>query len=160
LKIRRAGPDDHPAIWSIIGPVIAAGETYTLDPAMGEAEALAYWFSPEKQTFVAEHEGGILGTGYWRANQAGGGAHVANAGFMTAAGATGRGVARAMAQHAMAEAKTAGYLAMQFNFVVITNERAVRLWRSLGFETVGRLPKAFKHPNEGFVDSLIMFRAL
>jgi ribosomal protein S18 acetylase RimI-like enzyme len=49
---------------------------------------------------------------------------------------------------------------MQFNFVVSTNERAVRLWESCGFSVVGRLPGAFAHPALGFVDALVMFRTL
>lgn len=49
---------------------------------------------------------------------------------------------------------------MQFNFVVSTNERAVRLWQAMGFEIVGRLPGAFDHPALGAVDALVMWRAL
>src|SRR3546814_17367459 len=84
---------------------------------------------------------------------AGGGAHVCNAGYMTSAAATGRGVARAMGLHSIDHAKARGFRAMQFNFVVSTNVRAVGLWQSLGFEVVGRLPGAFDHPVGGFVDA-------
>jgi ribosomal protein S18 acetylase RimI-like enzyme len=49
---------------------------------------------------------------------------------------------------------------MQFNFVISTNERAVRLWQSFGFEIVGRLPKAFLHPALGYVDAFVMYRDL
>lgn len=160
LIIRPAEAGDRAAIWAIIGPVIGAGETYTLDRCMGEAEALAYWFGADKTVFVAEEEGVVLGTYYLRANQGGGGAHVANCGYMTAAAATGRGVARAMALHSFDTAKARGFRAMQFNFVVASNERAVGLWQSLGFNIVGRLPGAFAHPALGFVDALVMFRAL
>ena len=160
MLIRPATPQDRPAIWAIIGPVIRAGETYTLDPAMGESEALAYWLGPDKETFVAEENGTILGTYYLRPNQAGGGNHVCNCGYMTAANATGRGVARRMAEHSLAHARARGYRAMQFNFVVSTNDRAVRLWQSLGFQTVGRLPRAFHHPTQGYVDALVMFHPL
>ena len=160
MLIRPATPADAAAIWAIIEPMIRAGETYTLDRDMGEGDALAYWFGPDKETFVAEDEGTILGTYYLRANQAGGGAHVANAGYVTGAAATGRGVARAMGQHSIDHAKARGFRAMQFNFVVSSNVRAVGLWRSLGFEVVGRLPGAFEHPAEGFVDALVMFRTL
>jgi len=160
LAIRPAEAGDRAAIWAIIGPVIGAGETYTLDRGMGEAEALAYWFGADKAVFVAEEDGVVLGTYYLRANQGGGGAHVANCGYMTGAGATGRGVARAMALHSFDAAKVRGFRAMQFNFVVASNERAVRLWQSLGFAIVGRLPEAFDHPSRGFVDALVMFRAL
>jgi len=158
MLIRPARPEDRPSLWSIIGPVIRAGETYTIDPNLTETEALAYWLGPDKETFVAEEGGAMLGTYYIRANQAGGGSHVCNCGYMTSAPATGRGVARAMCEHSLAHAKARGYRAMQFNFVVSTNERAVRLWQAMGFDIVGRLPLAFHHPRFGDVDALVMFR--
>jgi len=160
MLIRSATPDDAAAIWAIIEPVIRAGETLTLDRDMAERDALAYWFGADKEVFVAEEDGVVLGTYYLRANQTGGGAHVANAGYITGAKATGRGVARAMALHSIAHAKARGFRAMQFNFVVSSNVRAVGLWHSLGFEVVGRLPGAFAHRSEGFVDALVMFRTL
>jgi ribosomal protein S18 acetylase RimI-like enzyme len=152
--------EDAAAIWSIIGPTIRAGETYALDPQISEADALTYWMGADKKTFVAEEDGSILGTYFLRPNQAGGGAHVCNCGYMTSAAATGRGVARLMCKHSLDEAKAHGYRAMQFNFVVSSNERAVRLWESLGFEIVGRLPLAFRHPTLGYVDALVMFQPL
>ncbi|MDK2762308.1 MAG: GNAT family N-acetyltransferase, partial [Sphingopyxis sp.] len=127
--IRPATLDDRAAIWSIIGPVIRAGETYALDRDMGGEAALSYWFT-DKQVFVAEADGAILGTYYLAANQRGGGGHVCNCGYMTAVTATGRGVARAMALDSFDRAKAHGFRAMQFNFVVSSNERAVRLWQS------------------------------
>jgi L-amino acid N-acyltransferase YncA len=160
MLIRPATPGDAAAIWAIIEPVIRAGETLTLGRDMTEDDALAYWFGADKEVFVAEEDGVVLGTYYLRANQTGGGAHVANAGYVTGAAATGRGVARAMGQHSIAHAKARGFRAMQFNFVVSSNVRAVGLWQSLGFEVVGRLPGAFDHPVEGFVDALVMVRAL
>jgi ribosomal protein S18 acetylase RimI-like enzyme len=101
---------------------------------MSEAEALAYWTGPDKETFVAEEGGVVLGTYYMRPNQAGGGKHVCNCGYMTLSAAAGRGVARTMCEHSLTHARSRGYRAMQFNFVISTNERAVRLWQSLGFE--------------------------
>lgn len=160
MLIRAARSEDAAAIWEIIGPTIRAGETYALDPELGEADALSYWLGDDRETFVAEDEGRILGTYYIRANQAGGGSHVSNCGYMTSAAATGRGVARQMCEHSLEHARERGFRAMQFNFVVSTNERAVRLWQSLGFEIVGRLPGAFRHPGLGFVDALVMFRGL
>jgi L-amino acid N-acyltransferase YncA len=160
MLIRSAIHEDRPAIWSVIAPTIRAGETYTLDRDMFEDDALAYWLAPEKHTFVAEAEGQVLGTYYLRPNQAGGGAHVCNCGYMTAPAASGRGVARLMCQHSLALARSLGYRAMQFNFVVSTNLRAVRLWHGMGFETVGRLPLAFHHPEHGYVDALVLFQAL
>ncbi|GJE10687.1 MULTISPECIES: GNAT family N-acetyltransferase [Methylobacterium] len=160
LRIRHADGADHAGIAQIILPVIRAGETYALNRDLPEAEALAYWTGADRETFVAEWDGAMLGTYYLRANQAGGGAHVANCGFMTEAAASGRGIARAMCAHALDRARARGFAAMQFNFVVSTNVRAVRLWHSFGFDTVGRLPGAFRHPGLGEVDALVMFRRL
>jgi L-amino acid N-acyltransferase YncA len=160
IGIRAATEGDAEAIWKILEPVIRAGETYTLPGAMTREEAMAYWFEAGHEVFVAEEEVEIVGTYFLRANQEGGGAHVANCGYMTAPWATGRGVARAMCQHSLERARERGFRAMQFNFVVSRNERAVRLWQSLGFEIVGRLPGAFAHPKLGFVDALVMFREL
>jgi ribosomal protein S18 acetylase RimI-like enzyme len=158
--IRPAVIADAKAVWRIVEPVVRVGETYALPRDMDRAEALAYWFAPDQQVFVAlEHEE-ILGTYYLRANQRGGGAHVCNCGYMTASHATGRGVARAMCLDSKNRARRMGFRGMQFNCVVSTNERAVRLWQSLGFAIVGTLPGAFAHPTRGFVDAFVMFAAL
>jgi ribosomal protein S18 acetylase RimI-like enzyme len=160
IVIRSATREDDEAIWQILEPVLRAGETYTLPREITRSEALAYWFSPGHTVFVGEQAGAVVGCYYLRANQQGGGAHVANCGYVTAQHATGHGVARAMCLHSLDVARRGGFRAMQFNFVVSTNERAVGLWTSLGFDTVGRLPGAFLHPALGYVDALVMYRAL
>lgn len=159
MLIRPATPGDDEAIRKIIMPIIRAGETYALPSDWTDAEALAYWRSPEHTVFVAD-DGAVVGTYYIRTNQRGGGSHVANCAFMTLTPAAGRGVASAMCAHALQYAEAAGYAAMQFNFVVATNSRAIALWRRFGFEFVGRLPAAFRHPTLGLVDALVMFRKL
>ena len=160
MQVRPAQVSDDDAIWAIIGPTIRAGETYALPRDMSRAAALSYWSSPAHEVFVAEEDGKVLGTYYMRANQQGGGSHVANCGYMTAAQASGRGIARAMCAHSLAHAQARGFRAMQFNFVVSSNERAVALWRSFGFEIVGRLEAAFAHPRLGLVDAVVMYRML
>jgi ribosomal protein S18 acetylase RimI-like enzyme len=160
LQVRPAQARDDDAIWGIIGPTIRAGETYALPRDLSRLDALSYWKSPGHEVFVAEQDGEILGTYYMRANQQGGGSHVANCGYMTAPAASGRGVARAMCAHSLAHARARGFRAMQFNFVVGSNERAVALWRSFGFEIVGRLAQAFEHPRLGLVDAVVMYRML
>ena len=160
MLIRPATDRDKNAIWAIIEPIIRAGETYTLPRDMDKASALAYWFSADREVFAAGENGEIVGTYFLQPNQQGGGGHVANCGYMTAATATGRGVGRAMCEHSLDRARERGFRAMQFNFVISTNERAVRLWQSFGFEIVGRLPGAFHHPTHGYVDAYIMYRSL
>jgi ribosomal protein S18 acetylase RimI-like enzyme len=151
---------DADPIWAILEPTIRAGETYTLPRDMPRNEALEYWFAGQHEVFTAEDTGQIVGTYFLQANQQGGGSHVANCGYVTAPWAIGRGVARAMCAHSLERARERGFKAMQFNFVVSTNERAIALWKSFEFETVGRLPGAFQHPTRAFVDALVMYRSL
>jgi ribosomal protein S18 acetylase RimI-like enzyme len=158
VSIRPATSSDRDAIWEILEPMIRRGDTYTLPRDMSREQALEYWFAPEKETFVWEENRAVLGTYFLKANQQGGGAHVANCGYVTSIAAQGRGIARAMCLHSLERAKQRGFRAMQFNFVVSTNERAVKLWSNLRFEIIGRLPRAFQHPELGFVDVLVMYR--
>jgi len=160
IEIREAEARDRDDIWGILEPVIRAGETYTLPREMTGDQALKYWFDEGHEVFVAELDAKVAATYYLHANQQGGGEHVANCGYMTAKWATGRGLARAMCAHSLEHARHRGFRAMQFNFVVSTNQRALRLWESFGFETVGKLPGAFRHPELGDVDALVMYRTL
>ena len=160
MLIRAASAADADAVWTILEPVIRAGETYTLPRDMSRDAALSYWLGEGHEVFVAEEDGAVLGTYFLQANQRGGGSHVANCGYITASVAIGRGVARSMCAHSLERARELRFRAMQFNFVVSTNVRAVRLWESFGFEIVGRLPQAFLHPVGGYVDALVMYRML
>ncbi|MBI1648868.1 GNAT family N-acetyltransferase [Hyphomicrobium sulfonivorans] len=160
MLIRPFVEGDAPGAWRVLEPIIRAGETYALPRDMPEREALAYWTGADRRTFVVEKDGEIVGTYYLRANQAGGGAHVANCGYATSGAHRGQGIARKMAEHSLDAARAGGFRAVQFNFVVEANAPAVHLWRSLGILEVGRLPEAFHHPAAGYVDALVMFRWL
>jgi GNAT superfamily N-acetyltransferase len=160
LRIRSAEPGDEEAIWTVLEPVIRGGETYALPREMSRRDAIAYWFASSHQVFVAESEGQVVGTYFLRPNQGGGGSHVSNCGYVTAPEASGKGVATAMCSHSLDHAAKRGFRAMQFNFVVSINDRAVRLWQRFNFDIVGRLPGAFLHPVHGYVDVYVMHRNL
>ncbi|MEY2580069.1 MAG: hypothetical protein QOI49_2893 [Verrucomicrobiota bacterium] len=160
LAIRAATDADCDAIWEIFRATVAPGDAFVYDPNTPRDEAEAYWFAKGTRTYVAEQDGKVAGSYILRANRPGLGDHVANAGFMVAPEGRGFGVGRAMGEHALAEARRLGYRAMQFNFVISTNESAVHLWQQLGFEIVGTLPGAFRHARKGFVDAYVMFRSL
>lgn len=160
IDIRPATAADWPAIWTIIEPVFRAGDTYALPADISESAGRDYWMGPDRTVFLASESGKALGTAFVHPNQQGGGAHVANCAFATAEAARGRGVARALCAHSIDYCRGAGFKAIQFNFVVSTNEPAVHLWRSFGFEVLARLPKAFEHPRLGLVDALVMWKAL
>jgi ribosomal protein S18 acetylase RimI-like enzyme len=153
-------PGDDAAIWGLIEPMIRAGETFALPRDMSRDDALAFWTAPGNDVFIAEHARQVVGSYFLHANQLGGGSHVANCGYVTAQHATGRGIARAMCGHSLDHARARGFRAMQYNFVVSTNQRAVQLWQSMGFSIIGRLPGAFAHPVHGDVDAFVMFQTL
>lgn len=155
---RLAKPTDHKALWEIIRPIIRKGGTYVFSPDSSEQEMMAYWLGTDKSTFVAEMDGKIVGTFYLKPNQPGLGNHVCNAGFMVDEKESGKGIGRKMGLFALAEAKKSGYLAMQFNFVVSTNQAAVKLWQSLGFDIIGEIPEAYRHAEKGLVGVYVMFR--
>jgi L-amino acid N-acyltransferase YncA len=160
MNIRRATDADRDAVWKIFQATVAPGDSFVYDPSTPREEAMAYWFGKGTRTYVAEQEGKIVGSYILRDNRPGLGNHVSNAGFMVDPAARRVGVGRAMGEHALSEARRLGYRAMQFNFVISTNESAVRLWHQLGFKIVGTLPDAFRHSRKGFVDAYVMFRSL
>ena len=160
MLIRPALEADADDIWPILEPILRAGETYALPRDWSRAEALDYWFLPGHEVFVAELQDRIRGTYYLQPNQRGGGAHVANCGYATAADSGGKGIATAMCEHSLKHAADRGFRAMQFNLVVRSNERAVRLWLTLGFDIVGTIPQGFRHPALGYVDAFVMHRML
>lgn len=160
MEIREATQDDFDQIWPIFHSIAAAGETYAYPRDITQEQARAQWMDAPRQTWVIEEAGRILGTYYIKTNQAGPGDHVCNCGYMVAPAARGQGLATAMCRHSQQVARALGYKAMQFNFVASTNDGAVRLWHKLGFATVGWLPRAFRHPSQGYVDALVMYKWL
>lgn len=160
LTLREIDARAFDRVWPIFHEVVSGGDTYAFDPATTLDEARVLWATPPSRAFVAELDGAAVGTYMLRPAQTGLGNHVANAGYMVASASRGRGIARAMCEHSMAEARATGFRAMQFNFVVSTNTAAVALWQRCGFAVVGRVPAAFRHARLGLVDVLIMHRAL
>lgn len=160
LVIRPAIPKDADGIWAIFQQVVQTGNTYAFAPDTNRADALAYWLSPQVQTFVAVQNDQVVGTYILRPNQTGLGGHVANAAYMVHPAVQGQGIGRAMGEHSLEAARRAGFLAMQFNLVVSTNQAAVALWQKLGFHIVGALPRAFRHQQLGYVDAYVMYQWL
>jgi RimJ/RimL family protein N-acetyltransferase len=161
IKIRPFDERNWTGVWQVIEPVFRAGETYAFSPDITEQEAHRYWIEMPTQTFVAVDENNeILGTYYIKPNQPTLGAHVCNCGYIVAEKVRGKGIASEMCVHSQREAVTRGFRAMQYNLVVSTNEVAVRLWKKNGFKVIGVLPGAFRHPQHGFVDALVMYKQL
>ena len=160
LTIRKAIQEDKEEIWKILKEVIAQGDSFAFDPNTPKEKMMAYWMAEDKHTYVALLDNEIVGSFFIKANQPGLGSHIANAGYMTSQSASGKGIGKAMGQFSLAEAKRLGYHAMQFNIVVKSNERAVRLWQSLGFKIIGEIPEAFNHQTLGMTNAYIMYQRL
>ena len=160
MSIREAYLEDFEAIWPIFHEVVEAGETSAYSKGVTKSEAIKYWMEKPRKTFVYEKDGEVLGTYFIKTNQAGPGSHVCNCSYMVASKSRGHGIATEMCMHSQKTAVELGYKALQFNFVASSNEQAVKLWIKLGFKTVGRIPRAFKHPSNKYTDVLIMYKWL
>lgn len=160
MTVRPATAADAPAIWRIFQAVVAPGDTYAFPGDTTEDQAIAYFIGPGITSYVAEEAGAVIGIYKLIPNRTGRGSHVANASFMVDPAAHGRGIGRALGEHCLATAKRQGYDAMQFNFVVSTNTAGIALWKKLGFQVIGTLPKAFDHATLGRVDAYVMHRFL
>ena len=160
LAMRKATSKDADAIWKILKEVISRGDSFVFDPNSPKEKMMAYWMESEKHTYVAVLDNSIVGSFFIKTNQPGLGSHIANAGYMTSPLASGKGIGKAMGQFSLEEARRLGYKAMQFNIVVKSNERAVRLWQSLGFKIIGEIPEAFNHKTLGMTNAYVMYQKL
>lgn len=160
LAMRKATSKDAEAIWKILKEVISRGDSFVFDPDSPKEKMMAYWMESEKHTYVAVLDNSIVGSFFIKTNQPGLGSHIANAGYMTSPLASGKGIGKAMGQFSLEEARRLGYKAMQFNIVVKSNERAVRLWQSLGFKIIGEIPEAFNHKTLGMTNAYVMYQKL
>lgn len=160
IEIRKATEADQDSIWEIISAVISTGDTYAFAPDSSREKMLAYWCGKDKYTYVAVIENKVLGTFIMKDNQIDLGSHIANAGYMAHPSSGGMGIGKTMAQFSLEEARRLGYKAMQFNLVIKSNERAVKLWEKLGFSIIGEIPDAFQHRELGLTNAYIMYQKL
>ena len=160
ITLRPYQASDWPQLWPILHEVFLAGDTFPNPPETSEEEARTYWLETPPLCTVAYRGEELVGSYHLIANQKGLGSHVANAGFVVKNSCRGTGEGRALGLDCLAQARSLGFRAMQFNLVVATNTASYRLWLSLGFTTIGRLPKAFNHQQLGLVDAFIMYREL
>ena len=160
IDIREALEEDFDQIWKIFNQIVSAGETYAIQQNASKKEAHQIWIEKPEKTYVCVDNKKVMGTYYLKKNHGGGGCHVCNCGYMVDVEEEGKGLGTIMCEHSQKIAKELGYKAMQFNFVLVSNKQAVSLWTKLGFDTIGKIPKAFQHPKIGYVDALIMHKWL
>ena len=159
LSIHAALPQDWDVIWPIFQAVVRTGDTYMYDPNTSPTQAKSLWMDGGVKTYIAVLDNTVVGTYIIKQNHPGLGSHVANASYMVSPNARGLGVGKAMAEHSIQVARAKGFLSMQFNCVVSTNTRAIKLWQDLGFTIIGTSPKAFRHKTLGLVDTHIMYQS-
>lgn len=160
MKIRRATSVDYDQVWEIFSAVIKTGDTYVFNPLTPKEDLAKHWFADYMATFVVEEDGQILGTYIIKPNQIDLGSHIANGSYMVSPKAQGKGIGKLLCEHSIQFARERGYVGIQFNIVVSTNVRAVELWKKYGFQIIGTTPKGFRHPEQGLVDTYIMFQEL
>lgn len=155
--IRAMTEADWPQVWPFWREIVAAGETYAYPLDLTSEQARGLWtMAAPGRTVVLEEDGVVLGSATMGPNRPGRGSHVGTASFMVSPAARGRGVGRRLGEHVVRWHRDQGFRAIQFNAVVETNEAAVRLWQSLGFEIIGTVPQAFDSRAHGLVGLHVM----
>ena len=161
MRIREATTADWPSIFPIFDAIVSEGTTYAYPEGLSSDEARALWMpGPPSRTVVAVEGDAVVGTATMGPNRPGRGSHLATASFMVDPATRSRGVGRALGNDMLDWARAKGFRGVQFNAVVETNEAAVHLWQSLGFEIVGTVPGAFHHADGRYVGLHVMFHPL
>ncbi len=160
MLIRPITDADLEPLRQIFNAIIAEGEAFTYETSFGVSEMRAYVDSYTAGGWVEELDGRVVGGYVLRPNQPGRGSHVCNATYVVDASVRGQKLGRRLGEHSLIRAKELGYSAMQFNAVVSTNEAAVKLWTSLGFEIIGSVPEGFRRADGSRVALHIMYRTL
>lgn len=161
-------PQEQDAVRSLLNTAIIEGESYPQAQPLSEPEFAAYWLS--RDAFVVRAitdnktqqllPGTVLGAFYLKPNFPGRCSHICNAGFIVQPRVRGQGIGRLMGVAMLQIAAALGYTAVMFNLVFETNSTSLKLWQSLGFEIIGRIPQAVKLSQGRVVDALMMYRAL
>ena len=158
MEIRPIREADWPQVHGLVVEVASAGETYAIDVPQSVEETRDFW---EGQQLVVAVDGEtVLGSAKMGPNRPAQGAHVGTASFVVTASARGRGIGRALGEYAVEWHRANGFAGIQFNAVVSTNTGAIKLWQSLGFETIGTVPDAFRLPDSSYADLLVMYLEL
>jgi RimJ/RimL family protein N-acetyltransferase len=161
MEITPLSTDAFDSIWHIVEPIVRAGETYAYPPDATKEMMRDIWFYGGKaRVFVALEGGEAVGTYYIKPNQMEPAAHTANAGFMTSRTHQGKGIASAMADHMLHQAKKLGYHAIQFNMVLEDNIPSLKIWEKRGFNVLGRIPDAYRKPDGSYVSAFILHKVI
>ncbi len=157
-----ARAEDFEAVKEIFLHVVDEGETYSYERAeLTDQWIRDYWMKNVVTTLVARlPDGKVAGVCAIRVNRTGRGKHIANASYIVHWEHRAMGIGHALGRESLKVAKAKGFLAMQFNYVVSTNVKAVALWQSLGFKIIGTMPAGYRHARHGLVDVYMMHRFL
>ncbi|MRV73111.1 GNAT family N-acetyltransferase [Duganella sp. FT92W] len=159
MQIRPALESDLPAMREIFQAVVATGDTLPFSSSMPPETFHSHWFGAHR-AYVAADDSGVIGMYKVGANYPDLGSHIGSATYLVSPAAQSKGVGRALVTHSIEQARSDGFMAMQFNYVVSTNAPAVALYEKLGFAIVGTLPQAFRHATLGLVDAYVMYKPL
>jgi ribosomal protein S18 acetylase RimI-like enzyme len=159
MEMRPATRDDASAMLGLLQSVSQEGSALPFIDGIDDNMIDQIWLGARGCVLACDNSE-VLGMYRFGPTMPGRGSHIATATFLVGEHARGRGVGRALVEHCIQSAKTAGFRGMQFNQVLSSNLAALALYRSLGFAVIGTVPKAFDHIELGYVDAHMMYREL
>ena len=155
---RKFTPDDIESTIDIWNEIVEDGIAFPQMEQLDKQGGLDFFLS-QSHTGVAieESTGKMVGLYILHPNNVGRCAHIANASYAVAPGARGQGIGRTLVVHSLQTAKESGFLGLQYNAVVTTNETAVHLYEKLGFQRLARIENGFR-ADDGYRDTYIFFK--
>ena len=161
LKIIKLEKNNIDVIWPLFYEIISKTNTFIYEKNISKKEAQDMLFQKNSDIYVAYNQKNeVVGWYRLRPNQLGKGSHVANASFMVSLKYQYQGIGKQLGEHALNEARKKNYKAMQFNMVVCNNQASIKLWLKLGFRILARLPKAYQHSHQGYIDCFLLHKEL
>ena len=146
------------AIWNeVVEEGVAFPQTEVLTESSGDE-----FFSEQTFTGIAfdMDSGRIVGLYILHPNNVGRCGHICNTSYAVKKEFRGKGIGKKLVIHSMEKAKEQGFRILQFNAVVRSNERALRLYEKLGFVKLGIIPGGFLMKDGTYEDIIPHYRIL
>lgn len=162
VELDRMRPEEIETVRTLFNQIVEEGTTYPQDKPLSLADFGAYWSNYDgfvvRTTNTATSQ--IIAAFYIKPNFPGRCNHICNAGFIVEQDWRGWGIGRWMGESMLEIAVDLGYQAVMFNLVFATNIPSLRLWESLGFASLGKIPQAVRLDSGQYIDAVMIYRQL
>ena len=155
MVIRPYADQDLDTMIMLWNEVVEAGNAFPQTEPLTRDTAETF-FAEQSLSAVAD-DGQVVGLYILHPNNVGRCGHIANASFAVDQKLRGHGIGRQLVSDALRRLKDYGFRGLQFNAVVKSNETALKLYKDLGFTSIGVIPGGFRNKENIYEDIYIFY---